>query len=164
MRTGRPKSDFDAALPERPPGTFGLSNASRSAMLAPMPDLTVGKSYSFAQIVAAYHADPPTAGEDDQFFILHRGEEIVALCLRHKLHPEPGEVWIEPAPAIASWGERLAQCKGSKTVPLYYRPRNRAFFEFKGHHSVTGDTVEPAELATRKAPAPLSRIVFLKKL
>ncbi len=132
-------------------------------MLVAMPDLTIGKTYSFAQINAAYHADPP-GGEDDPFFILHRGDEIVALCLRHKFNPEPGEVWIGDAPAVAVWGERLAQCKGAKTVPLCYAPRNRTFYEFKGHHVVTGDTTDPTELAKRKSPVPLSRIVFLKKV
>jgi hypothetical protein len=133
-------------------------------MLSGMADLIVGKSYSIAQITAAYRADAPSGGEPDSSSILHRGEEIVALCLRHALDPAPGEVWIGNAAAAALWGERLAQCKGKKTVPLYYCPRNRSFYEFKGHHLVTGDTTEPAELTTRKSAAPLSRVVFLKKV
>jgi hypothetical protein len=133
-------------------------------MLDSMADLTIGKTYSFSQIVAAYHADPPSSGEEEAFFILHRGEQIVALCLRHKYNPEPGEVWVGDAPAVALWGERLAQCKGKQTVPLYYCPRSRTFYEFKGHHAVTGDTTEAQELAGRKSPVPLSRVVFLKKV
>ena len=133
-------------------------------MLGSMQDLTVGKTYSFSQIAAAYHADPPGSGEDDPFFILHHGEQIVAVCLRHKFNPEPGEVWVGNAPPGALWGERLAQCKGKQTVPLYYSPRNRTFYEFKGHHAVTGDTTEPKELTERKGPGPLSRVVFLKKV
>jgi hypothetical protein len=133
-------------------------------MLSHMADLIVGKSYSFAQIVAAYHADAPGEGEGDSFFVLHRGEEILALCLQQKPNPEPGEVWIGDAPAAVQWGERLAQCKGKKTVPLYYCPRNRSFYEFKGHHLITGDTTEAAELTGRKSPGPLSRIVFVKKV
>jgi hypothetical protein len=127
-----------------------------------MQDLQIGGNYSFAQIVSAYHADPP-GGEGEQFYVLHRGDEIVALCLRHKYHPEPGEVWVGADPAAALWGERLAQCKAKKTVPLYYCPGGRSFYEFKGHHLVTGDTTDPGDLAKGKAPAPLSRIVFLKK-
>jgi hypothetical protein len=131
-------------------------------MLVGMADLIIGKSYSFSQVMVAYHADPPSEG--GEFFILHRGEEIVALCLRYKFHPEPGEVWVGDAPAAALWGERLAQCKGQKTVPLYYRPRNRAFYQFEGQHLVSGDTIVPQELATRKSPVPLSRIVFVEKV
>ena len=70
----------------------------------------------------------------------------------------PGEVWIGTEPAVAQWGERLAQCKGKQTVPLYYSPRNRTFYEFKGHHVIEGDTTEPTELAARKSPVPLSRV------
>jgi hypothetical protein len=133
-------------------------------MLCPMQDLTVGKNYSFSQIVAAYHADPPGGGEDEQFFILHRGEEIVALCLRYKFNPETGEVWVGTDPAVAQWGERLVQCKGKQTVPLYYSPRNRTFYEYKGHQVITGDTSEPTELAARKSPVALSRVIFLRKV
>jgi hypothetical protein len=131
-------------------------------MIAGMPDLTIGKTYSFSQIMAAYRADPLDGGAD-QFFILHRGDEVAALCLRHKCHPEPGEVWVADAQAEALWGERLAQCKDKKTVPFYYSPGGRSFYEFKGHQLVTGDTTDPEELAKRKSPVPLSRIVFLKK-
>jgi hypothetical protein len=145
------------------PRWIELHIAAGCVMFLGMADLIVGKSYSIAQITAAYHADAPSGGEEDPFFILHRGDELIALCLQHKLNPELGEVWIGEAPAAALWGERLAQCKGKKTVPLYYCPRNRSFYEFKGHHLVTGDTTEPAELTRRKSPAPLSRIVFLKK-
>jgi hypothetical protein len=133
-------------------------------MLAPMSDLILGKSYSFAQIMSAYRADPPTGGAGDQFFVLHRGDEIVALCLRYKFNPKPGEAWVGTVPAVAIWGERLAQCKDKQTVPLYYCPRHRSFYEFLGPHLVTGDTVDPQELAARKGAGPLSRVVFLSKV
>lgn len=131
-------------------------------MLVSMPDLTIGSNYSFSQIVAAYRADPP-GSDDTQFFILHRGDEIAALCLRYRFNPEPGEVWVGDAPAVVLWGERLAQCKDQKSVPLYYSPRSRSFYEYKGHHLITGDTTDPEELAKRRSPVALSRIVFLKK-
>jgi hypothetical protein len=143
---------------------FVLHIGPATAILPSMRDLIIGKNYSFAQIRAAYHADLPTGGEDDQFFVLHCGEEIVALCLRHKFNPEPGEVWIGDAPAVAQWGERLAQCKGQKTIPLYYSPRNRSFYQFLGHHFISGDTVEAKELAARQSPVPLSRIVYIEKV
>lgn len=131
-------------------------------MFPSMPDLIIGKSYPFSQIMAAYRADPPTGGAGDQFFVLHCGDEIVALCLRYKFNPKPGEVWVGNVPAVALWGERLAQCKA--TVPLYYSPRHRSFYEFLGHYLVTGDTTDPQDLAQRKGPAPLSRIVFISKV
>jgi hypothetical protein len=127
-----------------------------------MMDLQVGYNYSLAQIVKAYHADPPSSDAEPSY-VLHCGDEIVALCLRHKHHPEPGEVWVETDPTASLWGERLAQCLAKKTLPLYYCPRGRSFFEFKGQHLITGDTADPNDLAQRKAPVPLSRIVFLKK-
>jgi hypothetical protein len=126
-----------------------------------MPDHRIGSNYSLAQIATAYHADPPV-GPGDPYSILHRAEEVVALCLRHKHHAEPGEVWVPADPAAALWGERLAQCKAKKTVPLFFAPRGRTFYEFKGQHLVTGDTTDPSELAKRKAPGPLSRVVFLR--
>ena len=126
-----------------------------------MPEHKIGSNYSLAQITGAFHADPP-ADAGDLNSILHRGEEVVALCLRHKYNPEPHEVWVGADPAAAPWGERLAQCKGKKTVPLFYAPRGRSFYEFKGQHLVTGDTTDPKELAARRAPGPLSRIVFLE--
>ncbi len=130
-------------------------------MIAPMPDLTIGSNYSFSQIMAAYHADPQ--GADDAHFLVYRGDEFLALCLRYKFNPNPHEVWVGNDPAVALWGERLAQCKDKKSVPLYYSPKSRTFYEFKGHHLITGDTTDLEELAKRKGPVPLSRIVFLKK-
>ena len=50
------------------------------------------------------------------------------------------------------------------TVPVYYSPRSRTLYEFKGYHEVTRDSTTLSDLKERKGPVPLSRIVFLKKL
>ena len=89
-------------------------------------------------------------------------DDILALCLRQKFNPERGEVWVGDTPKVAEWGRKLAELKDKKTIPVYFSPRNRTFFEFRGHHLVTGDTDDAAELAKRKGPVPLSRIVFIK--
>lgn len=125
-----------------------------------MPNHKPGANYLFEQLVKAYNADPPA--DPDACFLLSRGEEILALCLRHKYHHDPGEVWVGNDPAMAEWGRQLAALKDQKTLPLYYSPRNRTLYEFRDQHLITGDTEDPQELAKRKGPAPLSRVVFVK--
>ena len=127
-----------------------------------MPNHTIGSNHSFGHLMAAYNADPQGAG--DAHFLLYRGEEILALCLRYKFNPTPEEVWVGDAEAVAPWGGRLAALKGKKTVPVYYSPRSRTLYEFKGYHEVTRDSTTLSDLKERKGPVPLSRIVFLKKL
>jgi hypothetical protein len=124
-----------------------------------MPNHIVGSNYSIAQLRAAFSADPPS--DTDPQYLLCKGDEILALCLRHKHNPEPGEVWIGNDPAAAEWGRKLAALKDKKTVPLYRAAPSRSFYEFKGHHLITGETDNPRELSKRKAPAPLSRVVFV---
>lgn len=131
-------------------------------MLAAMTNHTIGSNHSFGHLLSAYNADSQSDG--DAHFLLYRGEEILALCLRHKFNRVPEEVWVGDAKAVALWGERLAGLKGQKTVPVYYSPRSRTLYEFRGHHLITGDTTDPKELAERKGPVPLSRIVFLQKV
>ena len=125
-----------------------------------MPNHKVGASYSFAQLVKAYNADPQ--GDDDAHYLLYRGEEILALCLRHKFNHDPREVWVGNVPVVAEWGLKLAALKDKKTVPLYYSPRGRTLYEYRDQQLITGDTEDPGELAKRKSPVPLSRIVFLE--
>jgi hypothetical protein len=125
-----------------------------------MPTHRPGANYSFSQILGAYHADPQP--EAEPHLLLYRGDEILALCLRQKAHPEPHEVWVGIDPVVAQWGRKLAALKGSKTLPLYYSPRSRTLYEYRDHHLILGDTDAPQELAKRKAPEPLSRVVFIK--
>ena len=125
-----------------------------------MPDYKIGSTHQFEHLRTAYNADPQQ--EDDAHFLLWRGEEILALCLRHKYNPKPDEVWVGNAEAVARWGERLAALKGKQTVPLYYSPRSRTLFEYRGQQLITGESVDPKELTARKGPVPLSRIVYLK--
>ena len=127
-----------------------------------MPNHILGRDYDFAHLLAAYHADPQ--GESDAHYLLYKGDEILALCLRHKFNPEPGEVWVGDDPTVAEWGRKLAALKDKKTLPVYYSPRGRKLYTYKGHHLITGDTEDPQELAQRKGPVPLSRIVFIKQL
>ena len=119
-----------------------------------------GANYSFSQLLNAYHADPQP--EADPHFVLYHGDEILALCLRRKFHPELHEVWVGNDPVAAEWGKKLAALKDKKTLPLYYSQRGRALYEYKEHHLILGDTEDPKELAARKSPVPLSRVVFIK--
>jgi hypothetical protein len=127
-----------------------------------VPNHQLGSNHTFGNLLKAYGADPQ--GENDAHFLLYRGDEILALCLRYKFNPTPGEVWVGDASEVKRWGERLAALKGKKTVPLYYSPRGRTLYEFKGQHLITGDSTEPNEVQTRKGPVPLSRIVFVQNV
>ena len=127
-----------------------------------MPNHKVGTTWSFSTLLNAYHAEPQA--DDDAHFLLYKGDEILALCLRHKFNPKPGEVWVGNEPVVAEWGKRLASLKDKKTLPVYYSPRNRKFYTFMGQHLITGDTEDPHEIAKRNGPVPLSRIVFLQQI
>jgi hypothetical protein len=127
-----------------------------------MPNHKVGVSYSFSDLAKAYAADPQT--DDDAHFLLSRGDEILALCLRYKYNHDPSEVCVGDAKAVAKWGDKLAELKGKKTLPLYYSPRNRTLYEYKGQYLIAGDTADPAELESKKGPGPLSRVVFLHRV
>jgi hypothetical protein len=125
-----------------------------------MPNPQIGANYSFTQLLKAYNADPQ--GEGDAHFLLYRGDEILALCLRHKFNHQTGEVWVGNAPVVAEWGRKLAALKDKQTLPLYYSPRNRTLYQYRGQQLISGDTDDPQELAKRRSHVPLSRIVFLK--
>jgi hypothetical protein len=127
-----------------------------------MPNHKVGTTWSFSTLLNAYHADPQN--DNDAHFLLYKGDEILALCLRHKFNPKPGEVWVGNEPVLAEWGKRLASLKDKKTLPLYYSPRNRKFYTFMGHYLITGDTEDPHEIVKRNGPVPFSRIVFLEQI
>jgi len=127
-----------------------------------MPNLIPGHTYALTHLVAAYRADPPAEGGED--FLLHKANDIFALCLRHKFQPKFGEVWVGNDPAVAEWGRRLAALKDNKTLPLYYAERGRTLYTYKGDYLIAGDTDEPGELANRKSAVPLSRIVFLRAI
>jgi hypothetical protein len=125
-----------------------------------MPNHIPGANYSFSELVTAYHAD--LQSDADAHFLLFRGEEILAMCLRYKFNQNPYEVWVGKAPVVAECGRKLAALKDKQTVPLYYAKQGRTLYECKDHQLITGDTEDPEELAKRKSLGPLSRIVFLK--
>jgi hypothetical protein len=127
-----------------------------------MPNLIPGHTYALAHLVAAYHADPPA--EDGEDFLLYKGSDILALCLRYKFHPRMGEVWVGNNAAVVEWGKRLAALKDNKTLPFFYAERGRTLYTYKGDFLIAGDTDEPGELASRKSAGPLSRIVFLRAI
>lgn len=129
-------------------------------MIASMPNHRIGANYSFSQLLHAYNADPQ--GDTDAHFLLFRGDDVLALCLRHRFNPDPDEVWVGDDSQVAEWGKKLAALKDKQMLPVYYCPRSRTLYEYKGQYLVTGDTEEPLELAKRKAPVPLSRVVFIK--
>jgi len=129
-------------------------------MIVAVPNHKIGTSYSLPQLSAAYNADPQK--EADAPFLLYRGDEVLALCLRHKHHPEPGEVWVGDKAEVAAWGKTVAGLKGQRTIPVYHSPGGAKFYQFKGDYLITGDTDDPQELAKRKAHVPLSRIIYLK--
>jgi hypothetical protein len=124
-----------------------------------MPNHKVGGTYSFSQLLNAYNAD--AQAEADAHFLLFRGEEILALCLRAKYNPKLDEVWVGDDQVVAEWGRKLAALKGEKTIPVYYSQRGRRLYEYKDHHLITGDTCDPVDLEKRNGPVPLSRIVFI---
>src|SRR4029078_8683434 len=115
-------------------------------------------SYNFSQLLRAYDAD--AQNEADAHYLLYRGDEILALCLRYKFNPKTGEVWVGDDPAIAEWGAKLAALKDKKGLPLFYSEKGRTLYTYKGDCWITGDTDDPKEIAKRKGPVPLSRIVF----
>jgi hypothetical protein len=127
-----------------------------------MPSPKLGNNYTFSQLVHAYNADPQSTG--DPHYLLYRGNDILALCLRYKFNPKQDEVWVGNDPTIAQWGSRLASLKGEKVLPLFYSEKGRTLYTYKGDCSITGDTTDPVELAKRKGPVPLSRVVFLELL
>ena len=126
------------------------------------PSHKIGSTYPFGLIRAAYGADEPSDSKPP--YLLYCGDEIVALCLRYNLNPKAGEVWIGNEAGIAASGQQLAALKDKKSLPLYYSPRGRTFYEFKGHHSIINDTTDAKELEQRKGSVPLSRIVFISPL
>jgi hypothetical protein len=127
-----------------------------------MPSHKVGAAYKFSHLAHAYGADPQA--DTDAHYLLYRGDEILALCLRHKFNPKPDEVWVGDDKAIADWGEKLASLKEKHGLPLYYSEKNRTLYTYKGECLITGDTTDTQEIAKRKGPVPLSRIVFLQLL
>ena len=127
-----------------------------------MPNPKLGNNYRFSDLLHAYGADQQS--DSDAHFLLYRGDEILALCLRQKFNPKPGEVWVGDDPVVAEWGSKLASLKGKKTLPLYYSQRGRTLYTFMGDHLITGDTEDQQELERRRAPVGLSRIVFIKQI
>jgi len=125
-----------------------------------MPNHQVGFNYSFTDLVRAFDADPQ--GDTDAHYLLYRGDEILALCLRYKYNPDPTKVKVGNDQIVAEWGKKLAALKGKKTLPLYYSQRGRKLYEYRGHQLITGDTEDQQVLEESQGPVPLSRIVSLK--
>ena len=120
--------------------------------------------------MASYHDIREQFGGDDgpPWFVIHRGDVILALTLREHLNlginSHPAEVWIGAKETLPEWGKRLA----FKTVevPLYVSSGQETGYVERGTYKIIGNTDDATELAAREARpgiGKLSRIVFLKK-
>jgi hypothetical protein len=139
-----------------------------------MPNHKPGAFYTLSQIRKAYHADE--SEKDAPRFLLHSGSDILALCLDYRSNPLPHEVWVPCYGTNPDWGAALAALKGEKSLPVYYRQRGRALFEYRDHHVITGETQDRREIAKRFRPARsgifllfepsirVARIVFITRI
>lgn len=125
-----------------------------------MPNHAIGSNHTFGNLMTAYGADKQR--DEDAHFLLYRGTEILALCMRAKFNPKPDQVWVGDDDEVAKWGERLAALKGNSTIPVYYSPKGRTFYEYRGQHLITGDTTAKVDLEKARGPIPISRIVYIK--
>jgi hypothetical protein len=107
-------------------------------------------------------------GGDDEppRFMIRRGEQILALCMRADSNPGvdryPVEVWIEEGSLLEVWGDRLAMDTGA--LRLYVASAQGAGFRDRGVYQVIGSSDNPLDLAQRTARwggEKLSRVVFL---
>jgi hypothetical protein len=104
---------------------------------------------------------------EEPWSVLHRGHQIVALCLRKDVNPRVDfnsvEVWVEDAPVLAEWGERLAAEK--MAIPVYVAEREGEDYACLGFYYVQPRQHTPAELAAaeNQVPHALSRIIFLDR-
>jgi len=121
--------------------------------------------------MASYHEIRNQLGGDDgpPWFVIHRGDEILAITLREDLNPSinsnPAEVWVGAAETLPEWGKRLAF--KTAEAPLYVSPGQGAGYVDRGIYKIIGNTDDAVELAAREAQpgiGKLSRIVFLKKM
>src|SRR4051812_42949182 len=103
-----------------------------------MPNIKIGLEYTFSQLCQAYGADQQS--DTDAHYLLYKGEEILAACLRHKYNHKQDEVWVGNEEAVARWGERLASLKEKKGLPLFYSEKGRTLYTYKGDCLITGDT------------------------
>ena len=101
------------------------------------------------------------------WFVIHRGETILALCIRYDMNPNITdnfpEVWVGADGDLPIWGERLFNHDG--LLPLYVSLQKAGGYDYRGTF-VRLRQHTPEELAEAQAqvPHPLSRIVFLKPL
>lgn len=119
-------------------------------------------------LIADYEEIRRRHGADDEppRLVLHRRNQILALCLNSALHPRiyasPAEVWLECSDYLDEWAQRLAWDTGA--VHLYVSPDpGRGYIEMGVYH-VIGSTEDRLELARRMAfPGidRLSRVIFL---
>lgn len=118
--------------------------------------------------MAAFHDIRKKFNGDNEgpWFLIHRGNLILALTLRQDLNPDinkvPAEVWVGAEPPLPEWGSRLAFDTGA--VPLYVSPGEGGGYTEHGIYHVIGSTDATEELEHRmKTPGigKLSRVVFL---
>jgi hypothetical protein len=103
------------------------------------------------------------------FFVIHRGGEILGLCLGLMWNPlaesDPCEVWVGKKADLPKWGLKLSET--TTPLPVYVRREEGGKWFFLGTYQVSGNTVEPEALKQILRPPTItavSRIVFLKRL
>ena len=150
-----------------------LTEQAALGCLAPMPEHSsalrtsshlVGEGYDFEAVRAALGGDPAPP-----FFVIHRDEAILGLCLGLMWNPlaesDPAEVWVGLKGDLRKWGLKLAETTGP--LPVYVRREEAGKWFFTGLHEVTGSTAELPAIRQRLKPpviTGISRIVFLKRV
>lgn len=127
---------------------------------------TPGDHFSRKQILGFYQHDP-----SDLYWVVFRGRQILAMCLRSDFNPHlqrvPAEVWIGDDSPTKEWGDILAN--DTARVPIYMKQTGENEFVYLGEFDVLNRTATDAELnAARETilhqhQRGISRIVFLKK-
>jgi hypothetical protein len=126
-----------------------------------------GKDYSYGE-VAGFFKPKPTAVH----FVLVRGQQIVALRLRHDYNPNitrnPAEIWVGAKGQVERWGGVLAA--DTKRVPVFVKPEGTTRYTYHGEYQVLDRKASAAELTIARGlmkkvhTQGVSRIVFLKRI
>lgn len=131
----------------------------------------IGRSFYLFEIAKYYQADKSKI-PDYPHFLLHRGDDIVALTLRRAhtqfISADFAQTWLTSGGQLAKWCDRLVALKGTKnTLPLYFKPADEEAYIFYGQFKVydVKDSPNDIKLAiTCGAPKALASIVFLERV
>lgn len=150
-------------IDESPTPPPALEPAPAPTFVPPAPPHVLGEGYDFAAVRDQLGGQvlPP-------YFVIHRDEKILGLCLGLIWNPQaesdPGEVWVGRNGDLPKWGVRLAGTTGP--LPVYVRREEGGKWFYIGLHEVTGSTAEPEAIKQRFKPpliTSIARVVFLKR-